>query len=143
MPKIVATVAPVPRVLSDPKPGVGLSNFAADGLELTIAFWIRDPENGLGGVRSDVNLALLRLFAAENVEIPYPQRVVRTLPIIDTRAAEGIVPGQSLSAASTASAGDVRAVNATAPALSSEPAGTGAGAAAAVPVPGRAGSPES
>jgi small-conductance mechanosensitive channel len=55
---------------------VQLSAFAADGLELTVAFWIADPENGAGGVRSDVNLAVLRTLNAAGVEIPFPQRVV-------------------------------------------------------------------
>jgi len=79
MPRIAQTVAAVPRVLADPAPGVQLSAFAADGLELTVAFWIADSHLGTGNVRSDVNLALLRLFEAEAVEIPFPQRVVRQL----------------------------------------------------------------
>ena len=53
-----------------------LSNFASDGLELTIFFWIMDPENGSGNVRSVVNLAILRTLNGLGVEIPYPQRVV-------------------------------------------------------------------
>lgn len=69
----------VPRVLSDPGPGVRLTAFAADGLELTIYFWIADPENGSANVRSDVNLAILRLLDERGVQIPYPQRVVRQL----------------------------------------------------------------
>ena len=67
----------MPRVMADPGPGVLLTNFAADGLELTVGFWIADPENGQGNVRSDVNLAILRLFDEMAVEIPYPQRVLR------------------------------------------------------------------
>lgn len=47
-PQIIEAVSSVQRVLGDPKPGVQLSNFAADGLELTITFWIIDPENGQG-----------------------------------------------------------------------------------------------
>lgn len=66
----------VPRVLSDPGPSVQLSQFASDGLELTIYFWIMDPENGSGGVRSEVNLAILRTLKRLEVEIPYPQRVM-------------------------------------------------------------------
>jgi small-conductance mechanosensitive channel len=66
----------VPRVIADPGPGVQLTEFAADGINLTLAFWITDPENGAGNVRSDVNLAVLDLLNAEGVEIPYPQRVV-------------------------------------------------------------------
>lgn len=76
MPRMRETIAVVPRVMADPGPGVLLTNFAADGLELTVGFWIADPENGQGNVRSDVNLALLRLFAELGVEIPFPQRVL-------------------------------------------------------------------
>jgi small-conductance mechanosensitive channel len=86
--RLGAAVAAVPRVLPDPAPAVQLSNFAADGLELTINFWIRDPENGQGNVRSDVNLAVLDLLAAEGVDIPYPQRVLHGLPPGPPPAAE-------------------------------------------------------
>jgi small-conductance mechanosensitive channel len=75
-PKVVAAVVEVPRVLADPGPSCQLAEFAADGMNLTINFWIRDPENGQGNVRSEVNLAVLDLFAAEGVEIPFPQRVM-------------------------------------------------------------------
>jgi small-conductance mechanosensitive channel len=58
-------------------PAVLLSSFAADGLELAVMFWISDPQNGEGNVRSDVNLAILRTLNEAGVEIPFPQRVVR------------------------------------------------------------------
>ena len=78
MPRLVDEVAAVPRVLADPSPGVLLTAFAADGLELTIGFWIGDPEKGMLNVRSEVNLAVLRLLQDSGVEIPFPQRVVRS-----------------------------------------------------------------
>ncbi|XHS77754.1 mechanosensitive ion channel family protein [Burkholderiaceae bacterium UC74_6] len=74
-PAILEVVRKVPRVLAEPGPGVQLSNFAPDGLELTVGFWISDPHNGTGGVRSDVNLALLRLLRERGIDIPYPQQV--------------------------------------------------------------------
>jgi small-conductance mechanosensitive channel len=77
IPRILEVVGRVDRVIDDPAPGVLLSNFAADGLELTIGFWIADPDRGLLGVRSEVNRALLRLFDELGVEIPFPQRVLR------------------------------------------------------------------
>jgi small-conductance mechanosensitive channel len=77
MPRIREAVGAVPRVMADPGPSALLTNFAADGLELTIGFWIADPENGQGNVRSEVNLAILRLFDELGVEIPFPQRVLR------------------------------------------------------------------
>ena len=95
--KLVEAVGRVNRVLADPGPAVNLSNFAADGLELTISFWIRDPENGQGNVRSDVNLVVLELLNAEGVDIPYPQRVVHGLPetapsVADARPVVGAAP---------------------------------------------------
>jgi small-conductance mechanosensitive channel len=105
IPQILAILPGIARVIADPQPGVQLSAFAADGLELTISFWIADPENGTGSVKSDVNLALLRLFNASRVEIPYPQRVVRTVAIADRAGDEGVVPGpQSSPTAATSSA---------------------------------------
>jgi len=77
LPLLVAAAHGVPRVLAEPACAVQLSNFAADGLELTIVFWIADIENGQGNVRSDVNLAVLRCLNAQGVEIPFPQRVMR------------------------------------------------------------------
>jgi small-conductance mechanosensitive channel len=76
MPQLSAAVAAVPRVLGDPAPAVLLSGFAADGLDLSVAFWIDDPQKGQGNVRSEVNLALLRCLNQAGVEIPFPQRVV-------------------------------------------------------------------
>ena len=74
--KLEAAVRDVPRVLSDPGPVVQLAEFAADGMNLNVLFWILDPENGQGSVRSDVNLAVLALLNAEGVAIPFPQRVL-------------------------------------------------------------------
>jgi len=76
LPALRSAVEAVPRVLADPAPAAQLSSFAADGLELTIVFWIGDMENGQGNVRSDVNLAVLRCLNQLQVEIPFPQRVI-------------------------------------------------------------------
>jgi len=77
-PKLVAAIGAVERVIADPGPAVQLSAFAADGMDLTLQFWIRDPENGQGQVKSEVNLAVLGVLNAEGVEIPFPQRVMHT-----------------------------------------------------------------
>jgi small-conductance mechanosensitive channel len=89
MPRLEQAVREVPRVLADPGPGVQLSAFAADGLELTLNFWIGDPENGQGNVRSAVNLALLARLDELGVQIPFPQRVVRTLPQVADQGTAG------------------------------------------------------
>ncbi|MDB5892424.1 MAG: MscS Mechanosensitive ion channel [Polaromonas sp.] len=64
------------RVLRDPAPGVNLTNFAADGLEFTLNYWMSDPENGQQNLRSRINLAILKSLRVHGIDIPYPQRVV-------------------------------------------------------------------
>jgi len=80
IPLMKARIAEVPRVLGDPGPAVHLSAFGVDGLDLVVAFWIADPEAGQLGARSAVNLAILRLFKEQHIEIPYPHRVVQSAP---------------------------------------------------------------
>jgi small-conductance mechanosensitive channel len=79
-PMVEAALVKVPRVLRDPAPNCQLAAFGADGMDLRIFFWIEDPENGQGNVRSEVNLALLGLFDELGVKIPFPQRVVHQAP---------------------------------------------------------------
>jgi small-conductance mechanosensitive channel len=64
------------RVLTDPAPAAALSAFGADGLEFTLGYWIADPENGILGLKSDINKAILASLQAHGIEIPYPQRVL-------------------------------------------------------------------
>ena len=87
LPELVAAVREVPRVLSEPSPAALLNEFAADGLNLTVSFWITDPENGQSSVLSDVNLAVLATLNRLGVEIPFPQRVIREVPRPDVLAA--------------------------------------------------------
>ena len=77
LPSLEAVIVAVPRVLAKPAPSVQLAGFGADGLDLLLNFWISDPENGQGNVRSEVNLAVLRALGEAGVEIPFPQRVLR------------------------------------------------------------------
>ena len=66
-----------PRVLAEPAPAACLLNFAADGLEFTVTYWIADPENGPVKLKSDINRAILQALRAQQIEIPFPQRVVQ------------------------------------------------------------------
>ena len=76
--RILLAAAEHPRVLRDPSPSAHLLNFGADGLEFVLSVWIRDPENGQQGLRSEINLAILQGLRRAGIEIPYPQRVVHT-----------------------------------------------------------------
>jgi small-conductance mechanosensitive channel len=96
-PLLETAILVVPRVIDDPRPSVQLSAFSADGMDLTINFWIRDAENGQGNVKSEVNLAVLDVLNREGIEIPFPQRVVRAIVATakDGDAGEGdaLAPG--------------------------------------------------
>ncbi|MYM30504.1 mechanosensitive ion channel [Duganella sp. CY15W] len=74
----------VERVLKDKPPSVNLTTFGADGLDLTVNFWISDPENGRGGVTSDVNRAIWRALKENNISVPFPQREMRILGPVPT-----------------------------------------------------------
>jgi small-conductance mechanosensitive channel len=73
---LLAAASGAKRVISEPAPGVQLVRFGADGLELQVLFWIADPQNGSGAVRSEVNFRILQGLREAGIEIPYPQRVV-------------------------------------------------------------------
>jgi small-conductance mechanosensitive channel len=68
-----------PRVLAEPAPDAQLNQFGADGLEFTLSYWITDPENGQGNLKSAINLQILRSLRTHGIEIPYPQRVVHSV----------------------------------------------------------------
>ena len=98
MPRLGEAVRAVPRVIADPSPSVQLSQFAADGLELTVVFWIADSDKGTGNVRSAVNLAVLAAIREAGAEIPFPQRVLHAAPGSDevplaARRRRGAEPG--------------------------------------------------
>lgn len=89
---LVDAARSAPRVLADPAPAARLAAFGADGLSFTLSFWIADPASVQAGVKSDVNLAVLRGLRAAGVDIPYPQRVVH-------------LKGEGLSSSATAATG--------------------------------------
>jgi small-conductance mechanosensitive channel len=65
-----------PRVDTDPPPAARVMAFADSGIELELRFWIRDPEDGVNNVRSDLFLQIWDDFKAAAITIPYPQRDV-------------------------------------------------------------------
>ena len=54
-----------------------LVGFADSGITLELGVWINDPQAGQLNLRSALNRAILREFAANGIAIPFPQREVR------------------------------------------------------------------
>jgi small-conductance mechanosensitive channel len=69
-----------PRVLRDAQaPKAFLVNFGDSGITLELGVWISDPHTGQLELKSALNRAILREFAANGIEIPFPRRDVRIL----------------------------------------------------------------
>lgn len=74
---LVEAAAAQSRVLADPPPTAFVTGFGADGIDMQIGFWIRDPEAGSLPIRSEIARSVLKRFKEEGIEIPAPQRDVR------------------------------------------------------------------
>ena len=62
------------RVLKSPSPRVWLLGYGDSSVDHEILVWVRDPEAGVGNVRSQILNRLWILFKENNIEIPFPQR---------------------------------------------------------------------
>ena len=68
------------RILQAPNPpGAFVLRFAESGIDLELGIWIRDPENGQLNLKSALNVTIWKMFNANGVKIPFPQREVRLL----------------------------------------------------------------
>jgi small-conductance mechanosensitive channel len=79
MPLLAAQAAGTPRVLETPAPGASLSRFAPEGYELDLGFWIGDPENGQGGVVSEINKKIYALVQSGDIKLGIPALDTRLL----------------------------------------------------------------
>jgi small-conductance mechanosensitive channel len=70
----IAATASVARVLKEPAPTCHLVNFGDSSIDFLLRYWIRDPNDGLGAVRSAVMFALWDAFKRDGIEFPFPQR---------------------------------------------------------------------
>lgn len=74
-----------PRILNTPEPAVLMMGFGENAINFEIRFWINDPEDGLGSIRSDVLKRVWSLFKEHQIEVPFPQRdlSLRSSPQLD------------------------------------------------------------
>jgi small-conductance mechanosensitive channel len=82
MPLLLDLARETPRVLEDPAPGVGLNRFTPEGYELEVGFWISDPENGLGGVVSDLNKKIFALVQNGQIKLATTALDVRLMDAV-------------------------------------------------------------
>ncbi len=75
----------VDRVVDDPAPLCNLVGFGDSSVNFDLRFWIKDPEEGLSNVTSDVLMGIWKGLKEANIEIPFPQRDlhVKTWPPSD------------------------------------------------------------
>jgi len=66
-----------PRVLQDPAPVFGVAQLGESGVTLSVAPWVSVPD--YTAASSELNRAVLETFRARGIDIPFPQREVRTL----------------------------------------------------------------
>lgn len=71
------------RVLNAPKPNVWMIGFGESSVDFEILAWIKDPQEGVGNVKSEVLNRLWDLFQEHGIEIPFPQRDINVRSIDD------------------------------------------------------------
>lgn len=70
----------VSRVLQHPKPAARLVGFGDSSVDLEIRIWIRDSDQGVVNVRSEVLLNIWDAFHKNDIEFPFPQQDVFIKP---------------------------------------------------------------
>ena len=80
------------RVLEAPVAEVQVKGFGENGIDLNLAFWIIDPEEGHASLQSDLYLEIWRQFKKHGIVVPYPQREVRMLTTSVVKNVEIVKP---------------------------------------------------
>lgn len=62
------------RVLPRPEPNALVKGFGSSAVDLEMRFWISDPTNGVGNIKSEVYLKVWDKFRENGIRIPYPQQ---------------------------------------------------------------------
>lgn len=62
-------------VLNDPKPSIRFADFADSSLTFTVLFWSEEVFR-VENIKSCIRVRIFELFKANNITIPFPQRVV-------------------------------------------------------------------
>jgi len=71
---ILASLNNIKRILKNPEPVCILKGFGDSSVDFELRVWIKDPENGVNNVKSEVLLNVWDAFKENNITIPFPQR---------------------------------------------------------------------
>ncbi len=74
------------RILPSPGPVCRIRRFGESGINLELSVWIEDPIYGVGKPRSDVLLAVWKVFQQHNIRIPYPKAEVSLVSFDEAQA---------------------------------------------------------
>ncbi len=79
-----------PRVINEPTPAIRITDISENGIKLEIRFWIRDPEDGLGNIQSEIFKRILAKFREHEIVMPNPGReiAITGLPPVTVKGAE-------------------------------------------------------
>jgi len=70
------------RVYKFRQPKALIKDFGTSSIDLSITFWIKDPELGIDNIQSEVRLEIWKTFKEHNIQIPFPQSdvYIKSLP---------------------------------------------------------------
>ncbi|GGP21943.1 mechanosensitive ion channel family protein [Silvimonas iriomotensis] len=90
---LVQATEGIDRVVQDPKPYPYLDAFGDSAVNVSVGFWIKDPENGQGSLKSEINLRVWRLFKAHGINIPFNRLDVVHFTPTNKTAGDGNLTG--------------------------------------------------
>ncbi|EUJ09603.1 small-conductance mechanosensitive channel [Methylophilaceae bacterium 11] len=67
------------RTLKTSNVDVHVKGFGESGIDMMLSFWVADPEEGSSALQSELYQNIWKLFKANGIGIPYPQREIRLL----------------------------------------------------------------
>ena len=76
-------------------PQANVLGFADNGINLELAVWINDPENGQGNLISALNIGIWQAFQANGIKIASPQREVRLVAATPAGTEPGLGGGST------------------------------------------------
>lgn len=82
---VVAAALAEDRILKDPEPRCLVKGFGDNAVDLELRFWLKDPQNGLANIKSNILLRVWDLFAENDIEFPFPQRQLHIDQVVPVR----------------------------------------------------------